>query len=80
MKITVNWTIKPSGEQVSDQFPVKAPLHAVKHIVLASAEAAGPSDAGSYVVKDMSGNQLDESKSLEELGVNDGDRLILEQA
>ncbi len=80
MKITVNWTIKPSGEQVNDQFPAGAPLHAVKHIVLASAETASPADASQYTVQDMNGETLDESKNLAELGVNDGDRLVLVHA
>jgi hypothetical protein len=77
--ITVNWTIKPAGVQVSGQYPERAPLKAVKSIVLASAEGVNPGDADNYKVMDMNGATLDDSKSLADNGVADNARLILTQ-
>ena len=77
MKISITWRIADGSGNVTDEYPVKAPLHAVKHIALAGIEDASPSDAGQYDVQDMNGETLDESKSLEELGVTDGARLML---
>ena len=80
MKITVNWTIMPSGSQVQDQYPSRAPLHAIKHMVLAEADDASPRDAKNYKVLNMNREELDESKSLDDLEITDGTRLVLQPA
>ena len=78
MKITVKWRNGNTGAVYEDQFPPKAPLTAVKVILLASSDWGSPADADKYVVKKtMDGDALDEVQSLEELGVSDGDALIL---
>ncbi|MHC5054772.1 MAG: EsaB/YukD family protein [Planctomycetota bacterium] len=78
MKITVKWLNGNTGTTYDDQFPPKAPLHAVKIILLAASGWGSPADAGNYVVKKtMDGDPLDESKTLEELGISDGDALFL---
>jgi len=78
MKITVKWRNGNTGQVYEDQFPPKAPLKAVKVILLAASDWASPADADKYVAKKtMDGAALDESKSLEELGVSDGDALFL---
>ena len=74
----MKWRNGNTGVVYEDQFPPKAPLNAVKVILLAASGWASPADADKYVAKKtMAGGALDESKSLEELGVSDGDALFL---
>lgn len=78
MKINVKWVNVNTGQEHEDQFPVRAPLQAVKIILLSSVDWADPGDAGQYAVKkEASGPPLDETKSLEELGIADGATLFL---
>ena len=77
MKISITWGIMGGTGNVTDEYPVKAPLGAAKVIAMAVMDGVSPGDAGNYDVMDMNGNKLDESKSLEELGITNGARLML---
>ena len=81
MKVTVNWLEVETQEHYEDAFPVKAPLQAVKVILLAASGWASPGDADQYVVKvNPKSPPLDESQSLEDLGITDGSKLCLAKA
>lgn len=78
MRITVKWRNGNTGQVHEGEFAQEQPLKAAKIVLLTDSGWANPSDAGNYVVKKtMDGPPLDESQSLEALGVNDGDALIL---
>ena len=81
MKVTVKWMFVDTGANYEDSFPVKAPLHAVKTILLAGSDWASPSEADQYVVKkSVAGEALDDKKSLQDLEVSDGAMLFLAKA
>ena len=81
MKISVKWSNMDTSEMYTDTFPVKAPLQAVKVILLAGSDWASPGDADQYVVKkNVTGDPLDEKLSLEDHGIADGAILFLAKA
>lgn len=78
-RIIVRFVFVNTGEETSDQFPSKAPLHAVKTIVLAITDTKSPSEKDLFkVLRTPDGNPLDETLNLEELGITDGGILFLE--
>jgi len=81
MKITVNWLNVETQAHYEDTFPEKAPLHAVKVILLAGSDWASPADADQYAVKKTpKGDALDEKMSLADHGIADGSKLCLAKA
>lgn len=70
-------TFSTTAGDVTDDFPVNQPLHAVKREVMAQRKL-DPSKADEYVVS-LNGNVLDEAKKLGELGIPDDAVLILER-
>ena len=77
--VIVPFTIRcTTNAQVVEQFPLKAPLHAVKTIALAIAPGGSPSDADLCGIRDMNGQQLNESLSLEDYGITDNTRLLIQ--
>lgn len=71
----VTLTIQSTSGELTDQFGVKQPLHGLKREVMARLRI-DPSQANSYRLVHV-GNELDESKTLEDLGIPDGATLLL---
>lgn len=71
----VNVTFIVSGQGVTKDFPVKIRLKAAVEQVLAETKNTGQS-LENWVLT-YEGNQVDLSKTFEELGIKDGARLLL---
>jgi hypothetical protein len=68
-------TFSTTAGDLTDEFPVNQPLHALKHEVMARLKL-DPSQADQFVVT-LAGNPLDESKSLGALGVAENAILVI---
>lgn len=72
-RITI--TIETTSGSLTEEFNTNIPLHAVKQRAMAQL-GIDPSQADSYQLV-LGDNMLDESKTLEELGIPDGATLLL---
>jgi hypothetical protein len=72
-RITI--TIQSTSGQITEQFNANQPVHAVKREAMAKLHI-DPSQAGSYRLV-LNGNELDENKTLGEVGVPNGATLLL---
>lgn len=70
-------TFSTTAGDLTDEFPVNQPLHALKREVMARLKL-DPSQADQFVVT-LDGNPLDESKSLGALGVAEKAVLVIER-
>ena len=70
MKIWVKWVCVNTRESAMESCPTKAPLMALKVVAMADLPGLSPSQKDQYVVKKTTTSPaLDETKSLEELGI-----------
>lgn len=72
-KVSVTFIV--SGQGVTKEFPIKQPLKAAVQQVLADTKNTGQS-IENWVLT-FEGNQVDLSKTFEELGIKTGARLLL---
>lgn len=72
-RITI--TIQSTSGQITEQFNTNQPVHAIKHEAMGRLHV-DPSQAGSYRLV-LNGNELDENKTVAELGIPDGATLLL---
>ena len=79
MKVSVKWVCINTRESTTESCPTKAPLHALKTVAMAELESLSPSQKDEYAVKkETSGDALDESQNLEDIGItSDGSTLYL---
>lgn len=71
----ITLTIQSTSGEITHQFHGNQPIHAVKTIAMAQLHI-DPSQAGQYRLV-FEGNELDESKTLDEARVPDGATLLL---
>lgn len=71
----ITLTIKSTSGELKDQFNTHQPLHALKREVMGRLHI-DPSQANSYGLV-YNGQELDEGKTLQELGIPDGAILLL---
>ena len=72
-RITI--TIQSTSGQITEQYNVNRPLHAMKHEAMAKLNL-DPSQAESYRLV-LDGNELDENKTITEANIADGATLLL---
>ena len=70
-------TFSTTAGDLTDEFPVNQPLHAMKREVMGKLKL-DPSQADQFVVT-LNGNQLDETKTLAELGIAAESVLVIER-
>jgi len=70
-------TFSTTAGDLENEFPVNQPLHSLKREVMARLKL-DPSKANDFVVV-LDGNQLDEQKTLKELGVPENAILVIER-
>lgn len=76
-KNRIHLTFSTTAGDLEDDFNTNQPLHAIKREVMGRLKL-DPSQASDFVVT-KGGNELDESKTLRELGVEENSVLIIER-